>query len=57
MKKTNLVKVKVIAGKYKDRKGFADFSFVGETGNVMFYSNEGYYPYRVCLKKEEVCNL
>ena len=44
----------VISGKYENRIGKADFSNTKKTGNVMFYPIEGIYPYRVCLRQEEV---
>lgn len=42
----------VIEGKYKGREGRA--TRVNSYGNVMFYSKEGCYPYRVVLKKEQI---
>ena len=42
----------VINGKYVGRKGTIETS--SHTSNVMFYPIEGCYPYRVCLKKEDV---
>ena len=42
----------VIEGKYKGREGRT--TKVNSYGNVMFYSKEGCYPYRVCLKKEQI---
>lgn len=47
----------VIKGEYKGRVGKADFTNTHRTGNVMFYSVEGEYPYRVCLNKEDVQEL
>lgn len=45
-------KVMVIDGKYTGRIGKA--TSVNSYGNVMFYSEEGANPYRVCLKAEDV---
>lgn len=42
----------VIEGKYKGREGRA--TKINLYGNVMFYSKAGCYPYRVCLKKEQI---
>lgn len=50
----DLRKAIVINGDYKGRVGQADFVNVHKTGNVMFYPVEGEYPYRVCLKKEDI---
>lgn len=44
----------VISGKYKGRKGVADFNNTCKTGNVMFYPIEGIHPYRVCLSVNDV---
>lgn len=45
-------KCRVIAGKYAGLVGKA--TEVNSYGNVMFYSNRGYQPYRVCLNASEV---
>ena len=43
----------VLNGKYQGRVGYADLAPV-KYGNVMFYSKEGEFPYRVCLRKDDV---
>lgn len=45
-------KVIVVDGKYTGRIGEA--TPANSYGNVMFYSEEGTNPYRVCLKAEDV---
>lgn len=43
----------VLNGKYQGRVGYVDLAPV-KYGNVMFYSKEGEFPYRVCLKQDDV---
>ena len=42
---------RVIKGRYTGRIGKCEKSLYG---TVMFYPEEGAFPYRVCLKEEEV---
>ena len=42
----------VVSGRYLGRIGKA--TEPNQYGNVMFYPIEGIYPYRVCLKAEQI---
>lgn len=42
----------VVRGEYVGRKGH--FTEVNKYGNIMFYPVEGKYPYRVCLRHNDV---
>lgn len=44
---------KVANGQYKNREGYL-LKGPNELGLVMFYSKEGSFPYRVCLRYEDV---
>lgn len=44
---------KVVNGQYKDREGYL-LKGPNELGLVMFYSKEGSFPYRTCLRYEDV---
>lgn len=44
-----MVKYEVISGEYKGRIGIG--TLPNYLGLVMFYPQEGQYPYRVCLSK------
>lgn len=45
----------IIDGKYKGRKGRIEADLLGEKyGNCMFYSIEGKFPYRICLRLEQI---
>ena len=46
--------VKIISGKYKGMIGWTPFEKPNAYGNIMFYSDQGSYPYRVCVSKTEV---
>lgn len=45
--------VKIIKGKYKGMLGWTPNEKPNKLGNIMFYSNQGFYPYRVCVNKED----
>jgi hypothetical protein len=45
--------VKIISGKYKGMIGWTPYEKPNAYGNIMFYSNQGSYPYRVCISKTE----
>ena len=45
--------VKIIAGKYKGMTGWTPYEKPNVYGNIMFYSDKGSYPYRVCISKSE----
>jgi hypothetical protein len=51
------IEVIVTNGKYSGRQGFADYSITKKTGNVMFYSKEGSFPYRTVLNRNDVKRL
>lgn len=44
----------ITKGNFKGRKGHIDDSMLKKTGNVMFYTIEGKFPYRVCKKHTEM---
>ena len=46
--------VKIISGKYKGMIGWTYDLFPNNWGNVMFYSAQGSYPYRVCLSHKDI---
>lgn len=46
--------IQVISGKYEGRLGYTFDKTPNKWGNVMFYSYEGKYPYRVCLESKNV---
>ena len=43
---------KIVKGNYIGREGY--FTEENKYGLVMFYPKEGIYPYRVCLKRENI---
>ena len=45
--------VKIISGKYKGMIGWTPYEKPNKWGNIMFYSNQGSYPYRICVGKED----
>ena len=55
MKKFEKDMYEIIDGKYKGRIGKIEAILPGEEyGNCMFYPIEGKFPYRVCLKLEQI---
>ena len=45
--------VKIVGGKYKGMMGWTPQEQPNAYGNIMFYSEQGSYPYRVCVSKTE----
>ena len=45
--------VRIIRGKYKNMTGWTPYEKPNAYGNIMFYSDQGSYPYRVCVSKTE----
>ena len=46
--------VRVISGKYKGMRGWTYDLSPNDWGNIMFYSTQGSYPYRVCLSHKDI---
>lgn len=46
--------VKIISGKYKGLIGWTYHKEANQWGNIMFYSDQGSCPYRVCLRFSDV---
>ena len=45
--------VRIIRGKYKNMTGWTPYEKPNAYGNIMFYFDQGSYPYRVCISKTE----